>query len=332
MSIAAQLKQNRAEKLKELQKKLEENKKPTYEKDNRIWKPTFNKDKGKGTAIVRFITPKAGSDWVEVKTNSFKGKNGHYWDLALQTINVKDPIQIAAINCFKKAKNADSEDEQKRWKEEGKKYLPASKYYANVLVIKDEEHPENEGKVMIYEFGRQIYLMIEKKLQPEFEDQVSVSPFDFWEGGNLRIRMIGKEIPDSKNPGKKVTVPNYEDSEFDAPSEFMGGDLDKIDAIIEQTYDLSEFVDPSKFKTFDELAARFLEVTGKPYDWLSGESEGSSKTEDDLREAAKEQFGSVEEPKNSKQADENEDLPFEPDEPEDDDDDPVARFRKLAGG
>lgn len=323
MSKLAQLKKNRGSNLKNLQKKLEESNQGFAPKDERIWKPKFNADKGKGTAIVRFLTPKEGDPFVEQQSYSFNGPGGNYYDKALQTIGEKDPIQLAAISAFRKAKN----DGDQRLREQAKKWLPKSQYYANVLVIKDEENPENEGKVKIFMFGRQIYGFIEKAIQPEFDDEDPMDPFDFWEGADFKIRMIGKEIPDQRNPGSKVLVPNYENSEFARPSEFLDGDEDKIEEIFEQTYDLSEFVDPKLFKSFDEVAKRFKDVTGKPYNWLTSDG-----VEEHVQE--KEQKEKLDQDQdNDNGSDQHRDDP-EPDDSsqddDDDDDDPVAKFRKLA--
>lgn len=266
MGKLAALKKNRGDNLKKLQEKLE-SQNQSYPVDERIWKPKFNKDKGKGTCIVRFLTPKEGDPFVNVMTYQFAGPGGNFWEKALQTIGEKDPVQIAAISMFRKAKA----EGDAQLKESAKKFLPRSDYYANVYVIKDEEHPENEGKVFIGKFGRQIFGFIEKAINPDFDDVKPFDPFDYWNGADFKIRMVAKEIPDNKNPGKTVPVPNYELSSFDAPSEFLGGDEEAIEVVYNQTYDLSEFVDPSKFKSFDEQAERFKKVTGKPYNFLSAD-------------------------------------------------------------
>lgn len=266
MSKLSALKKNRGANLKKLQEKLEEQKGASFQRDERIWKPKFNADKGKGTAIVRFLTPKEGDPFVELIHYQFAGPGGHYFDYALQTIGEKDPIQIAAISAFRKAKN-DGDEQLRNY---ARKFLPKHQYFANIQVIKDEENPENEGKVFIYQFGKQIFNLIEKAIQPEYDEDVAFDPFDYWDGANLLIRMKGREIPDSRT-GKKVTVPNYEDSKFDECTAFLDGDEDAIDAIYQQTHDLSEFIAPEKFKSFDDVAARFKEVTGRPYNWLSAD-------------------------------------------------------------
>lgn len=329
MSKLSQLKKNRGANLKNLQKQLEQaSQGGGAPRDERIWKPKFNAEKGKGTAIVRFLTPKEGDPFVEVKSYSFVGPGGNFYDLALQTVGEKDPVQLAAISAFRKAKS----DGDERLREKAKKWLPKSQFYANVYVIKDEENPENEGKVKIFQFGKQIYSFIEKAIQPEFDDVDPMDPFDFWEGADFRIRMVGREIPDSKT-GKKVKVPNYENSEFDRQSEFMDGDEDEIEAVFDQTHDLSEFVAPEKFKSFDDVAKRFKDAMGHPYNWLSAdavEEHVEEKVQNDrLNDEQDNDDGSDqyrEEP--SQKAAQSDPDPS--DEDDDDDDDPVAKFRKLA--
>lgn len=267
MSKLAALKKNRGENLKKLQEKLEQQSGGGFVKDDRIWKPKYNEKKGKAqTAVVRFLTPKEGDPFVHVQSYQFKDKGGNYWDLARQTIGEKDPIQIAAINAFRKAKA----DNDASLREYAKKFMSKSAYYANVYIIKDEENPENEGQVKIFQFGRQIFQFIEKAINPEYDDKDPLDPFDYWDGADFKIRMVGKEIPD-RNTGNKVIVPNYEDSEFSSASAFLNGDEDAIDEVYQKTFDLSEFVAPDKFKSFEEVCEAFKRVTGKPYNWLSSE-------------------------------------------------------------
>lgn len=320
MSKLAQLKKSRGANLKKLQEKLEQSQQGGAPRDERIWKPKFNPEKGKGTAIVRFLTPKDGDPFVEVKSYSFNGPGGNFYDIARATCNLEDPVQIAAINGFRKAKA----EGDARLKEECKKFLAGSQFYANVYIVRDEEHPENEGQVKIFRFGRQIYSFIEKAITPEFDDVDPMDPFDFWNGANFRIRMVGREIPDSKT-GKKVVVPNYEQSSFDPVSEFMDGDEDAIDPIFQQTHDLSEFVDPSKLKSFDEVAKRFKEVMGKPYNWLSSDA---------VEESVQQQMAEPEPEADTPEPDQSAEAPAPKPSVDmsDDADDPLARFKKLAQG
>lgn len=321
MANLAALKKKRGANLKKLQEKLEQANQGGRPRDERIWKPKFNADKGKGTCVVRFLPAKDGDPFVEEMTYSFNGPGGNFYGLARQTLGEDDPVQIAAINAFRKAKAEDD----KNLREQAKKFLPKRQYYANVYVIKDQEVPDNEGKVFIWKFGPAIYNKIKAVIQPEFDDVEPMDPFDLWEGADFKIRMVGKEIPDSKT-GKMVTVPNYDNSEFDKASEFMDSDEDQLEEIVDQTYDLSEFIDPAKFDSYEKVAERFKAVTGKPFNWL---------TSDGVEEHVQEQEQSREmdqQQDNDSGVDQHREEPVDqkPDE-DDEDEDPVARFRRLAG-
>ena len=410
MSRLSELKKNRGANLKKLQEEINKSRNGGFERevDERIWRPKFNKDKGKGTVIGRFLPSKVDDcpTFVKVMRYSFKGPGGNYFDLARQTIGEDDPVQIAAINGFRKAKA----ENDASLKDQMKKFLPQGKYYANFHIIEAKDEPEMEGKVVIYEFGEQIFKLIQKSIEPEFDDVDPIDPFDLWGGANFKIRMVGREIPDrntgekvlvpnyensefdspseyldgdedelealierthdisefiapefddvdpidpfdlwgganfkirmvgreipDRNTGEKVLVPNYENSEFDSPSEYLDGDEDELEALIERTHDISEFIAPEKFKSFDEVAERFQKVMGKPYNWLStdGVNEAVESTEDSFRKQA--ELAKTADAKPEASADNGGDddtpPPFDPDpKTEDDDDDPVAKFRRL---
>lgn len=326
MSKLAQLKKKRGNSLKTLQEKLEQQN-TSYQKDERIWKPKFNKDKGKGKCVVRFLPANDGDPFVELMTYSFNGPGGNFYGNARQTIGEDDPVQIASINMFKKAKH----EEDKDLKNKALKFLPKRNYYANVYIVKDEEEPDNEGKVFIYQFGPAIYKKLKEKIQPEFDDEEPMDPFDLWDGADFIIRMVANEIPDSKT-GKKIVVPNYDKSEFESPSEFMDGDEEKLEEIVDKTYDLSEFIDPAKFDSFEKAAERFKTVTGKPYNWLS---EGGVQEHIDEKE---EESTLNEEQDNDDGSDDHREQEKETgsidynDSPQDDEEDPVERFKRLARG
>lgn len=319
VSLAA-LKAKRGSNLKELQERLQ-HQTAGQARDERIWKPTLDKKAGKSVAVVRFIPNQYGDPFVRVMSYSFNGPGGNYYDLALQTIGQKDPIQLAAISAFRKAKN----DDDKALKAKAMRWLPRRRFYANVVVLKDEMHPDNEGKVFIFEFGQAIYNKLEEVIVPKFEDQEPLDPFDLWNGADFRIRMIAKEIPDSQT-GKPIQVPNYDNSEFDKVTAFLGGDDDKLDAIYKQAYDLNEFIDPKKFKSVEEVEKRFEQVMGHPWDWLSNPS-GASRHAEKLETRAtlvKEQTPAPETP-----AVESHDEPIDM---SDDEEDPVERFKRMAKG
>jgi hypothetical protein len=319
MAKLAQLKKKRGANLKALQQKMENAGGNSRPRDERIWKPKFNTDKGKGMCIVRFLPASEGDPFVEQLSYSFNGPGGNFYGLARQTIGEDDPVQIAAINAFRKAKAEDD----KSLKEMAKKFLPRRQYFANVYIVKDQEVPENEGKVFIWQFGPAIYNKIKDRIQPEFDDVEPMDPFDLWEGADFKIRMVANEIPDNRD-GKMIKVPNYDNSEFDSVSEFMDGDEDVLEEIVEKTYDLSEFVNPEKFDSYEKVAERFKTVMGKPHNWLTKEG-----VEEHVEEQVQQQTMDDKQDNDSGVDQHREEVHNEPE--DNSDDDPVARFRRLAG-
>lgn len=323
MSSLASLKKKRGANLKKLQEKLEQSSHTGAPKDARIWKPKFNTEKGKGTYTVRFLPPKDGEAFVEQLSYSFHGPGGNFYGLARQGVGEEDPVQIASINTFRKAKA----EGDAGLKEHAKKWLPKRKYFANVYVIKDGEVPENEGKVFIWQFGPAVYKFIKEAIQPEFDDQEIMDPFDLWSGCDFNIRLVGTEIPDNRT-GKMVKVPNYDKCSFaKEPSEFMDGDEEVLEKIIDSTYDLTEFNDPSKVDSFEKVAERFKTVTGKPYNSLSQEGIDESVADEEKKielDNTQDNSSPVKDPEPKVEKEKVLDTQ------DDDEEDPVARFKRLA--
>jgi hypothetical protein len=118
--------------------------------------------------------------------------------------------------------------------------------------VSDPKHPENEGKVFLWKFGKKIFDKIMDKARPTFEDEKPVNVFDFWEGANFKLRMR-----------KKDGYANYDESAFNEPAPI--GDDEQIVKIASAQVKLSEFTDRKNFKSYDELKKKLNEV-------LSGDS------------------------------------------------------------
>lgn len=288
------------------------------EKDARIYKPGFDKKEGKGYAVVRFLPPKAGEPFVRIFGHAFNYKGNWYIEQSRVTIGESDPVAISNALYWKKGE-AEGNEALKNIARARKR---TTKYFANVLVIKDTVNPENNGKVMIYEFGAQVFKILEKAAKPEFEDDEPLDAFDMWTGADFKIKMVGKEIPDSRS-GKKTIVPTYEDSEFAKSSELFEGDDEKKEEVFNQTTDLSEFI---KVKTFDELAARFKKVTGEAHDALENGDPAESIIETMTKKAEQSESQDNDVKVGKSASKEKEPEP----EPDDDDDDVLAMFKKLA--
>lgn len=269
----AKLKSARGSNLAKLTEKLETLNKGSggNQKDERIYKPGFDKKEGKGYAVVRFLPNKHGEPFVRVFSHAFNGAGGWYIENSRSTIGEDDPVGISNTLYWKKGEAEANES----FKNIARKRKRNTKYFANVLVIKDTVNPENNGKVMIYEFGGQVFKLIEAAAKPEFEDEKPIDPFDMWMGADFKIKMVGKEIPDQRT-GKKTMVPNYENSEFAGPSELFEGDDEQKEALFDKTYDLSDFL---KVKTFEELAIHFKKVTGEAHNALEAGDPGETVVE-----------------------------------------------------
>ncbi len=230
-----------------LTKALEENLNPEDQQnknkyqDDRIWKPELDKT-GNGYAVIRFLPASEGEDmpWVRVWSHAFQGPGGWFIENSLTTLGNKDPVSEENTRLWNTGVDSDKDIARKR-----KRKLS---YYSNILVVSDPKHPENEGKVMLFKFGKKIFDKITEAMQPEFDDETPINPFDFWKGANFKLKI------------RKVDgFWNYDKSEFEAVSQIKDSD-DEIKTIWGKQYPLKPFLDPSNFKTYDELKEKLNRV------------------------------------------------------------------------
>ena len=209
--------------------------------DDRLWKPEVDKA-GNGYAVIRFLPAPDGEDlpWAKLYTHAFQASGGWYIENSLTTLNHKDPVSEENTRLWNTGVDSDKEIARKR-----KRKLS---YYSNIFVVSDPKHPENEGKVFLFKFGKKIFDKITEAMQPAFEDEKPINPFDFWKGANFKLKI------------RKVDgYWNYDKSEFEGVSQLKESDND-IKAIWEKQYPLKPFVDPSNFKTYDELKEKLNRV------------------------------------------------------------------------
>ena len=216
----------------------------SYE-DNRFWKPTRDKA-GNGFAVVRFLPAKEGEDlpWVRYWDHGFKGPTGlWYIENSLTSIGQQDPVSEMNSVLWNTGR-----DEDKAIARERKRRLH---YVSNVLVVSDPANPENEGKVFLYKFGKKIFDKIMDVMQPQFADEEPVNPYDFWEGADFKIKI------------RKVEGwVNYDKSEFASVSQLHGGDEARLQEVYDQLHSLTEFTEPSNYKSYDELKLKLNRVLG----------------------------------------------------------------------
>ena len=237
MSFADLKKQSRMGNLTEkLVKQVEKmNEKGGGKDDDRFWKPVMDKS-GVGSAVIRFLPAPEGSElpWAQVWSHAFQGPGGWLIDNCLTTIGGQCPVCEKNRVLWNSGSDAD--------KEEARKQKRKLSYYANIYVVKDPANPQNEGKVFLYKFGKKIFDKIMGAMQPEFDDDEPINPFDFWEGANFKLKL------------KKVAgYWNYDSSEFARPSALLEGDDDALETLYKGLYDLQAFVDPKEFKSYEDL-------------------------------------------------------------------------------
>ena len=230
-----------------LTKALEQNLNPEDQsnknkyQDDRFWKPELDKT-GNGYAVIRFLPAVEGEElpWQRVWSHAFQDKGGWYIENSLTTLGQKDPVSEENTRLWNTGLDSDKEIARKR-----KRKLS---YYSNILVVSDPKHPENEGKVFLFKFGKKIFDKITEAMQPAFDDEKPINPFDFWKGANFKLKI------------RKVDgYWNYDKSEFESVTQIKESD-DQIKAIWEKQYSLKQFVDPSNFKTYDELKEKLNRV------------------------------------------------------------------------
>ena len=212
--------------------------------DERFWKPEMDKT-GVGSAIIRFLPAPEGEElpWVKMYAHAFQGNGGWYIENSLTTIGQKDPVSEYNRELWNSGSDKDKETVRKQ-----KRKLS---YYSNIYVVKDPAHPENEGKVFLFKFGKKIFDKILNAMQPEFEDEEPINPFDFWGGANFRLKI------------RKVEgYWNYDKSEFDSPSALLDDD-DALEALWKKEYSLSAIVAPDQFKSYEDLEKRLKYVLGQ---------------------------------------------------------------------
>ena len=214
--------------------------------DERLWKPEVDKA-GNGYAVIRFLPAPDGEDlpWAQVWSHAFQGPGGWYIENSLTTLGKKDPVSDLNRELW----NAGAEGSPQR--DQARKQKRKLNYYSNIYVVKDSANPSNEGKVFLYRFGKKIFDKIMESMQPAFEDETPVNPFDFWKGADFKLKIT-----------RVAGFWNYDKSEF-AETSTLGGFNDKeLEAIWKEEHSLAAFTADDQFKSYDELKQR-LESTLK---------------------------------------------------------------------
>ena len=250
------------------------NKGSTGGADERLWKLDVDKA-GNGYAVIRFLPAPNGEElpWAKVWSHAFQGPGGWYIENSLTTLGGKDPVSEYNRILW----NSGSDED----KEQARKQKRKLTYIANIYVVKDPSNPQNEGKVFLYKFGKKIFDKISAAMQPEFEDEEAIDPFDFWKGANFKLK--AKNVAGYRN---------YDSSEFARPDALLDDD-DELEAIWKKQYSLEEFTKQDQFKSYDDLEKRMNDVLNPnksrvvSSEVFDEEEEVQTKTVEQIKEEAK---------------------------------------------
>ena len=212
--------------------------------DDRLWKPEVDKT-GNGFAVIRFLPSPEGEEipWAKMYSHAFQGPGGWYIENSLTTTGGKDPVSEHNRELWNSGNESDKDVVRKQ-----KRKLS---YYSNIYVVKDPVNPSNEGKVFLFKYGKKIFDKVMEAMQPEFEDETPINPFDFWQGANFKLKIV-----------KKDGFWNYDKSEFDKVSPLLDDD-DALEALWKSEYSLTDLVASDKFKSYDDLEKRLKYVLGQ---------------------------------------------------------------------
>ena len=227
-----------------LVKEMEKNSNSGNGSDERLWKPEMDKT-GNGFAVIRFLPAPEGEDlrWAKIYTHAFQGPGGWYIENSLTTIGQKDPVSEYNRGLWNSGNEKDKETVRKQKRK--------MSYYSNIYVVKDPANPANEGKVFLFKYGAKIFDKITEAMQPEFEDETPINPFDFWQGANFKLKIV-----------KKDGYWNYDKSEFDRVAPLLDDD-DAMEAIWKKEYSLTAITAADQFKSYDDLEKRLKYVLGQ---------------------------------------------------------------------
>jgi len=211
--------------------------------DDRIWKLDVDKS-GNGYAVIRFLPAPEGEDlpFVKLYSHAFQGPGGWFIENSLTTLGQKDPVSEYNSLLWNNGTDAGKETARKQ-----KRKLT---YVSNIYVVKDPSNPENEGKVFLYKYGKKIFDKLTAAMQPEFEDEEAIDPFDFWQGANFKLK--AKNVAGYRN---------YDSSEFAAVSPLLDDD-DALEGLWKKQYSLAEIVAADQFKSYEDLKKRLEYVLG----------------------------------------------------------------------
>jgi hypothetical protein len=236
--------------IKTLTKKLTKDNGNRILGDSRFWAP-IRDETGKGRGIIRFLPENEESEKslpvVEIYTHFIStapvsgGVPRFIYDLCPTTIGLPCPICEANRELHLSGDKANIELAKTRNK--------STSFVSNILVIKDEKKPENNGKVFLFAFKFKIKTLLDNALNPEFTTDTPFDPFAPYNSYNLDYRILGQKL--------KTT---YSTSVWEKNRSSLSDDDDEVERILSERYDLASLFEPDLFRPYEDLKERFNSI------------------------------------------------------------------------
>lgn len=216
-------------------------------KDARFWYPQVDKA-GNGYAVIRFLPAPGDEDipFVRVFEHGFKGPTGQWYiENSLTTVGKQDPVSEYNSKLWNMSTDDDSPSRKQARAQKRK-----LGFVSNIYVIEDKLNPEHNGKLFLFKYGKKIFDKLNEVMNPQFDDEDPMNPFDLWSGANFRLKIRNVE-------GYR----NYDKSEFGSMGALFDDDT-KMETIWKQEHSLQAFLDHSNFKPYEELKTKLERVLG----------------------------------------------------------------------
>lgn len=274
----------------------------SYSDDNEgLWKPQVDKA-GNGFAVIRFLpAPDSDIPWVKYYSHGFKGTETGKWFIEDCPTSIGKECPLCKANSALWNSGIESDKDIARQRKRRLHYV------SNILVVKDTANPENNGKVFLYKYGAKIFEKLMSVLQPAFEDEKPLDPFNLLSGANFKVKI--------KQVGGYW---NYDSSEFDVQSALYDGDEDSLKEVFEQLSPIQIYVSPERYKSFTDLQSKMNNVLG-----LTNEAERGGASAGVVPKPPKPQKQSAPATTSPSKSSDDDD---------DEDDDDMEYFRNLASG
>lgn len=212
-------------------------------------KAALSKDEDKGSGLYTEILKTTAGNTYTIRllpyskdpSKTFFHHYTHGWNsfatgkyvqaLSPTTFNERDPISEERFRAMRTG----TEDEKSRMSAVRR----SEKWLVNVYVIDDPSNPDNNGKVKILRYGKQLQKIIMEAIEGEDSEEYGEKIFDLGsEGVNFKVKVE-----------QQGDYPTYVASRFTTTNKLKLSE-DEQKAIYDSTYDLTKV---NSIKSYDEL-------------------------------------------------------------------------------